>query len=46
MVNGGNGSHTPCLKGRGPFIDRSGFANCGLVTLQPELNYMANGAQD
>jgi hypothetical protein len=24
MVKGGNGSRTPCLKGRGPFIDLTG----------------------
>jgi hypothetical protein len=47
VVKGGNGSRTPCLKGRGPFIDRSGgSANCGLVTLQSGLSYMNCGPKD
>jgi hypothetical protein len=32
-------------KGRGPFIDRSGSANYGSITLQPGLSYMNSGAQ-
>jgi hypothetical protein len=34
----------PHLKGRGPFIDRAGSTNYGLVTIQPELSYMVSGA--
>jgi hypothetical protein len=43
-VKGGNGSGTPCLKGRRPFIDRSGSANYGSITLQLGLSYMTSGA--
>jgi hypothetical protein len=35
----------PYQKGRGPFIDRSGSANYGSVTLQTKLSYMTSGAQ-
>jgi hypothetical protein len=45
VVNGGNGSRAPCLKGRGTFIDHSGVPNCGSVTLQSWLSYMTNGAR-
>jgi hypothetical protein len=45
VVKGKNGSLTPCLMGRWPFIDHSGSTNCGLVTLQPGLSYMTSGAQ-
>jgi hypothetical protein len=40
VVKGENGSCNPCLKGRGPFIDRG-----SLVTLQLGLSYMTIGAQ-
>jgi hypothetical protein len=45
VVNGGNGSRAPYLKGRGTFIDHSGVPNCGLVTLQSWLSYMTSGAR-
>jgi hypothetical protein len=35
---------SPYLKGSSPFIDRTGSANYGLVTLQLRLSYMASGA--
>jgi hypothetical protein len=44
-VKGGNGSHTPCLKGRGAFIDCSEVRNCCSITLQSGLSYMTSGAQ-
>jgi hypothetical protein len=39
-VKGGNGSHTPCLKGRGPFIVHSGVRLLwfGYFTIKVELH--------
>jgi hypothetical protein len=36
-------SHIFCPKGCGPFIDRPGSCNCGIITLQLRLSYTTGG---
>jgi hypothetical protein len=45
VVKGGNGSRTPCLKGRGLLQTTQGSASYGSISLQPRLSYMTSGAQ-